>query len=72
MENTNVVYFIHTQHHVKIGISKNIQSRIKQVQTGCPTEIRKVEYIVAENREQSLTIEKLLHNEFNDLHTFKK
>lgn len=66
----NVVYFMSTADHMKIGISKNLDSRIKQVQTGCPIQLRRVEYVVVENRDIALSLEKMLHNEFKDLNTF--
>lgn len=66
----NVVYFMSTADHMKIGISKNLDSRIKQVQTGCPIQLRRVEYVVVENRDIALSLEKMLHNEFRDLNTF--
>lgn len=66
----NVVYFMSTQDYIKIGISKNLSSRIKQVQTGCPIRLRRVEYVNVESREIALKIEKLMHKEFSDLNTF--
>lgn len=66
----NVVYFMSTADYMKIGISKNLDSRIKQVQTGCPIQLRRVEYVVVENRDIALSLEKMLHNEFKDLNTF--
>lgn len=66
----NVVYFMSTADHMKIGISKNLDSRIKQVQTGCPIQLRRVEYVVVDNRDIALSLEKMLHNEFSDLNTF--
>ena len=68
----NVVYFMSTADHMKIGISKNLDSRIKQVQTGCPIQLRRVEYVVVENRDVALSLEKMLHNELRDLNTFDK
>lgn len=64
------VYFMATNSYTKIGITNSLKSRIKQVQTGCPIMIFKVNYIEVENREKALEIEKHFHKKLNHLNTY--
>lgn len=64
------VYFMETDKHLKIGITNNIESRTKQVQTGCPVMIYLVTYIEVDNRENALQIEKHLHKQLKHLNTY--
>lgn len=64
------VYFMHTDNYVKIGITNNVSSRVKQVQTGCPIMIFVVKFLEVKNRDEALSIEKYLHKSFKCLNTY--
>ena len=71
MENTTTfVYFMETDAYLKVGISKNIKTRVLQVQTGCPIKIHKVSYLKVDSRKEALSIEKAIHNKLSDFNTF--
>lgn len=61
------VYLIRCEenNYYKIGITKNIERRIKQIQTGTPDKIYLVEKYESEH---SSKIEKALHNFFSPYH----
>lgn len=64
------IYSMYAGNYIKIGITSNINSRIKQVQTGCPISIHKVIYKKALNRSEALKSEKNLHLLFSENNTF--
>lgn len=70
--NNHFIYFMETDKYIKIGITKNIKSRIKQVQTGCPTKIHTVSFSIAKTREVALLVEKKIHELLDDYNTFGK
>lgn len=51
----------------KIGITNNLNRRIKQLQTGCPGELRAVALFYHNNRKQIEKYERILHNYYNKL-----
>ena len=59
-----------TDGFVKIGISSNVERRIKQIQTGCPLHIYMVRYWSVSNRVLAKRIESELHNALSDRNTF--
>lgn len=59
-----------TEEFVKIGITNNLQSRWKQVQTGCPLHIYRVSYLSVGNRDEALSIEAELHSRLSPYNTF--
>lgn len=61
------VYLIRAAQFYKIGISGNIQSRLKSIQTGCPI---KCEYIGYFPHPEPETLEKQLHTRFVSFKTF--
>lgn len=56
------VLFIHELNICKIGISNNVEKRIKQLQTGCPYQISLVKKIKSS---QPSKVEKVLHRIFS-------
>lgn len=48
----------------KIGVTDNLEKRIKQLQTGSPEEITVVNYFEYELPKQAFKIEKILHKKF--------
>ena len=67
MSEKQKVYLLKAGDYYKIGVSNNINERIKQLQTGCPhkiTCIGKIEYCDA------LKTEKRLHRMFKDSNTY--
>lgn len=64
------VYFMESNNHIKIGITNNLYTRTKQVQTGCPVKIYLVSYIEVIDRETALKIEKHLHDKLKHLNTY--
>ena len=58
------VYAMYAGDYIKIGITKNIESRVRQVQTGTPMVIDLVRYVGVDNRLSALKKEKEFHNLF--------
>jgi len=62
------VYFIRAGIYTKIGVAKNIQRRIEQLQTGNPLELRLTCSIQMPNMKSAFYFERLLHDELMDQH----
>lgn len=56
------VYLLRTNNRYKIGIAKNVNQRIKQLQTGNSEEIKLIETFESEYANK---IEKALHNKYS-------
>ena len=69
MEENNYVYILRSgnSNNFKIGVSKNIENRIKQLQTGSPYKIFTYCYFEAPTRKEAFNCEYWLHK-FFDLH----
>ena len=67
MEDTNYVYILRSgnSNNFKIGVSKNIEKRIKQFQTGSPYKISTYCYFEAPTRQQAFNCEYNLHKFFD-------
>lgn len=67
MEETNYVYILRSgnTNNFKIGVSKNIENRIKQLQTGNPYKITVYHYFEAPTRENAFNCEHWLHKFFD-------
>jgi carboxypeptidase C (cathepsin A) len=66
------VYLLHTKfgntNMYKIGMTTgSIESRIKSLQTGCPTKISIVTFGGCESKSHAITLEKFLHLQYKDL-----
>jgi len=61
---TTQLYILTAGEYYKIGITKSIKNRVKQIQTGCPLEIRDVYFVEFDNKFQALEAEKKLHSFF--------
>ena len=65
------VYIMRTDNFSKIGItSSSIESRMKQVQTGTPTKIHRIEYYIVKDRATAFRVEKSLHNKLKSRRTY--
>tara|TARA_R100000951_G_scaffold116765_2_gene130551 strand:+ start:649 stop:1080 length:432 start_codon:yes stop_codon:yes gene_type:complete len=62
------VYFIRAGIYTKIGVAKNIQRRMEQLQTGNPLELRLTCSIQMPSIKSAFHFEKLLHDELMDKH----
>lgn len=64
------LYVIYCEHrdgvHIKIGISKNPQKRLKQLQTGNISTLKLFRTLTCFSKFQAAIIEKHLHNRFSD------
>lgn len=56
--------FISELNVCKIGISNNVEKRIKQLQTGCPY---KIDLVKAHKTEMASKIEKVMHRKYSAL-----
>jgi len=64
----SVVYFIQQQGGskcVKIGVTSNIEDRLKKLQTGSPYKLRVISKIIAKDKSHALYIEKSLHEQLS-------
>lgn len=59
------LYLIRAGNFVKIGVSKNIKSRLKTLQTSNPVELKLLAYTIG-NDEYDYIIESEIHEEFED------
>jgi len=66
---TTQLYILTAGEYYKIGITKSIRNRIKQIQTGCPIDIRDVYFVEFDNRAQALEAERKLHTFFTEAST---
>src|SRR5258708_24292752 len=62
------VYFLRTEGKLKIGKSRDPISRMKSLQTGCPTEIKLVGAIKCKSDAHALLVEKRFHEFFSTRH----
>ncbi|PHR55944.1 MAG: hypothetical protein COA43_14590 [Robiginitomaculum sp.] len=67
-ENMAYVYFIRAGIYTKIGVAKNIQRRMEQLQTGNPLELRLTCSIQMSSIKSAFYFERLLHDELMDKH----
>ena len=70
MEETNYVYILRSgnTNNFKIGVSKNIENRIKQLQTGAGIELELIyKSMICSN---AFSIEKDVHKHFEEYRTF--
>ena len=59
------VYFVSDlEKYIKIGVAKNVQGRMNELQVGNPKKLYLVEYISFEYQEQAYIAEKKLHSMF--------
>lgn len=63
------VYFIKSKDHLKIGISKDVNSRISAIQTGNQHKLKLVGVIDGLSKDVALRYEKALHGFFVNCHT---
>lgn len=66
---TTQLYILTAGEYYKIGITKSIRNRIKQIQTGCPIDISDVYFVEFDNRSQALEAERKLHTFFTEAST---
>ena len=66
MEETNYVYILRSgnSNNFKIGVAKNIENRIKQLQTGSPYRLTTYHYFEAPSRALAFNCEHWLHKFF--------
>lgn len=57
----NFVYLVHASGHWKIGVSQNVEQRLREIQTGCPYRVEIVKFWKSEN---ATKVEKALHHRF--------
>lgn len=67
MEETNYVYILRSgkSNNFKIGVAKNIENRIKQLQTGSPYRLTTYHYFEAPTRALAFNCEHILHKFFD-------
>ena len=66
-EPTYYVYLIQKGYgSIKIGVSKDPESRLKMLQTGNPTELHLIAKFPCESEKQARALEADLHNEFRE------
>ena len=64
------IYVMVAKPYMKIGISRDVQRRIKEVQTGCPVRITRCIFMNVGNTQQAETLEKLLHKRYAACNTW--
>lgn len=73
MQNNYYIYCIsNNQNGYKIGVSKDVEARCKQLQTGNPNKLYVVGKIKALSRKDAFYVEKLLHIFFRELKSESK
>lgn len=55
------VYLVHASGHWKLGVSQNVEQRLRELQTGCPF---RVEIVKFWKSEQAAKVERALHRRF--------
>ena len=70
MKQQHVVYVFLTScgRYAKIGVTTDLERRVKSVQTGCPLEIRVKRIVVCDSRSEAYRLEKRLHQICADAH----
>ena len=63
------VYFILNSDSkaIKIGMAKNLERRLKSLQTSSPAKLELIKSVLVSSREQAQELEKTLHQQFDDL-----
>jgi len=57
----NFVYLVHASGHWKLGVSQNVEQRLRELQTGCPFRVEIVKFWKSEH---ATKVERALHRRF--------
>lgn len=69
MKSTTFLYVLKAGDYFKVGITQNLNKRIKQIQTGCPLKISRVYYYTLDTKFEAMELEKEIHIFLNKIST---
>lgn len=60
------VYMVRADKWLKIGVSHNVERRLKTMQTGCPHKLKLIQRFPLNSKSEAFALESLLHNHLKD------